>query len=61
LTGQDFVNVIGEIKGDFALIPQHVIKSDEPVLLDGMTFDELKSQLSVPVIAEDLISFLERF
>jgi putative radical SAM enzyme (TIGR03279 family) len=59
LTGQDFLNAKGEIKGDFALIPPSVIKSDEPILLDGMTFDDLKAQFPVPIIAEDIISFLE--
>ncbi|PND62873.1 DUF512 domain-containing protein, partial [Escherichia coli] len=38
LTGQDYLAVGDKIEGDFAIIPQHTIKSDEPVLLDGMTF-----------------------
>lgn len=58
LTGQDIVNVRSQVTGDFLLIPPHVIKSDEPVLLDGMTFDTLKKQFSVPVYAADLFSFL---
>jgi putative radical SAM enzyme (TIGR03279 family) len=48
-TGQDYVKVRGQIEGDFVVIPKHTIKSDEPILLDGMTFDELKSKFDVPI------------
>lgn len=61
LTGQDFLNVKDRIEGDFAIIPKQTIKSDEPILLDGMTFDELKSKFSVPIYEMDangLIDFL---
>ncbi len=59
LTGQDFVNVKDKIIGDFAVIPKHTIKSDEPILLDGMMFDELKSNFNVPIYdldVQDLIN-----
>ena len=49
LSGQDFVAVKDKIKGDFVIIPEHVIKSDEPILIDGMQFDELKAKYSVPI------------
>ena len=61
LTGQDYRNIAGQIEGDFVIIPKHTIKSDEPILLDGMSFDELKSILKVPVYDLDtdgLIEFL---
>ncbi|MGH9948958.1 MAG: DUF512 domain-containing protein, partial [Pyrinomonadaceae bacterium] len=61
LTGKDFLNVKDRIVGDFAVIPKSTIKSDEPILLDGMTFDELKRQFPVPVYDLDtngLIEFL---
>ncbi len=61
LTGQDYLRVIDEIKGDFVIIPKHTIKSDEPILLDGMMFEELRSKMPVPVYDLDtpgLISFL---
>src|SRR5690242_15276463 len=43
LAGQDLVNVRDQLIGDLVIIPSHIIKSDEPVLLDGMRFDELCS------------------
>ena len=43
-----------KIEGDFAIIPQHTIKSDEPILLDGMKFEELEAQFDVPVYPLDL-------
>ncbi|MGH9821290.1 MAG: DUF512 domain-containing protein, partial [Pyrinomonadaceae bacterium] len=49
LTGQDYVNIKDKIVGDFVIIPRHTIKSDEPILLDGMTFDELKAAFPVPI------------
>jgi putative radical SAM enzyme (TIGR03279 family) len=54
LTGQDFVSVRERIEGDFAIIPKNTIKSDEPILLDGMKFEELKAQIGVPVYDFDL-------
>src|SRR5436190_5720531 len=54
LTGQDYLKIKDRIVGDFAVIPKHTIKSDEPILLDGMSFDELKSKFPVPVYDLDL-------
>ena len=63
LTGQDLVAVRASIKGDFAFIPKSTIKSDEPIFLDGMTYDDLKMKFPVPVYDVDaagLIEFLTR-
>lgn len=63
LTGQDYLGVKDEIKGDFVIIPKHTIKSDEPILLDGMTFDELRAKFPVPIYDLDskgLIEFLSQ-
>jgi putative radical SAM enzyme (TIGR03279 family) len=63
LSGQDYLKIIDQLKGDFIIIPKHTIKSDEPVLIDGMTFDELKSKFSVPIYDLDssgLIEFLSK-
>jgi NifB/MoaA-like Fe-S oxidoreductase len=63
LTGQDFLNVRDEIVGEFAIIPRVTIKSDEPIFLDGMTYDALKEQFPVPVFDLDLdglINFLAK-
>ncbi len=59
LTGQDFLAVKDKIIGDFAIIPKHTIKSDEPILLDGMKFDDLKAQFDVPIYDLDIEDFIE--
>ena len=59
LTGQDIAAMKDRIKGDFVVIPSHVIKSDEPILLDGMSFAELRSKFDVPVVPQDTNAFLE--
>ena len=53
LTGQDFIAVKDQVKGDFAIIPRVTIKSDEPIFLDGMTYEDVKSQFTVPVYDVD--------
>jgi len=61
LTGQDLIKVRDQIVGDFAIIPSSIIKSDEPILLDGMRYEELRSQFPVPIFEFDtqgLINFL---
>ena len=59
LSGQDFLAVKDKIEGDFIIIPKHTIKSDEPILIDGMPFDDLKSQFDVPVFDFDLEEFMK--
>ena len=62
LTGKDYLAVKDKIEGDFVIIPKHTIKSDEPILLDGMRFEDLKARFDVPVYdfdISDLISFLK--
>ena len=54
LTGQDFLAVRDKIVGDFVIIPKHTIKSDEPILLDGMKYEDLKSRFDVPIYDLDL-------
>ena len=58
LSGQDILAVKDKIVGEFVTIPEAVIKSDEPVLIDGMTFEELRSKFEVPVIPTDIDEFL---
>jgi NifB/MoaA-like Fe-S oxidoreductase len=54
LSGQDFLAVKDKIKGGFVTIPPSTIKSDEPILIDGMKFDDLKAQFPVPIYNLDL-------
>lgn len=59
LTGKDFLAVRELVKGDFAVIPKITIKSDEPIFLDGMSYDELKRQFPVPVYDVDIDGLIE--
>ena len=57
LTGRDFLAARHQVSGDFAIVPRVALKSDEPVMLDGMRFEELRAQFDVPVMACDFASF----
>lgn len=59
LTGPDYLNVANQVKGDFVIIPKHTIKSDEPILLDGMTYDDLKSKFPLPIFDLDTNGLIE--
>lgn len=54
LTGGDIVRAKDQITGDFVILPRTTLKSDEEVMLDGMTLADLQKQLGVPVYAMDL-------
>ena len=54
LTGGDFAAMRDQVKGDFAIMPRVSLKSDEPIFLDGMRFDELEREFRVPLHAFDL-------
>ena len=57
LTGGDFLAARERVRGDFAIIPKVALKSDEPIMLDGMSFAELQGQFSVPIYALDFPAF----
>jgi len=62
LTGGDFLAARAQVRGDFVIIPRLSLKSDEPVFLDGVRFEELERQFDMPVHAFDfdqLASFLQ--
>jgi putative radical SAM enzyme (TIGR03279 family) len=61
LTAQDFLAVRDRVEGDFVIIPKNTIKSDEPIFLDGVTFDALKKQFPVPVYPLDILEFISLF
>jgi putative radical SAM enzyme (TIGR03279 family) len=61
LTAQDFLAVREQVEGDFVIIPKNTIKSDEPIFLDGVTFDDLKRQFPVPVYPLDILEFISLF
>jgi putative radical SAM enzyme (TIGR03279 family) len=57
LTGQDFLAARAGVQGKFVIIPKTTLKSDEPIMLDGMTLEDLRGQLGFPVHALDFASF----
>lgn len=57
LSGGDFLSAKSRISGDFAIIPKTALKSDEDIMLDGMTLNELTDKLGIPVYSLDLKSF----
>ena len=59
LSGQDYLKIKDRIVGDFVIIPKHTIKSDEPVLIDGMAFDDLKDQMGLPLYDLDLPGLID--
>jgi putative radical SAM enzyme (TIGR03279 family) len=56
LTGGDFLSARSQVTGNLAIIPQVALKSDEPIFLDGMRFDELQQAFDVPLYAFDFAS-----
>src|ERR1041385_8708436 len=57
LTGSDLLAAKDQVTGNFAIIPQVTLKSDEPLMLDGMNFETLQAQFDVPVIPCDFSKF----
>ena len=53
MTGRDVLAARPQIKGSFVILPSVAFKSDEPVMLDGTTHEELQRQLGRPVRALD--------
>lgn len=61
LSGQDLLAVRDQVAGDFVIIPRVTIKSDEPIMIDGMSYEDVKRGFRVPVYDLDtdgLIAFL---
>jgi putative radical SAM enzyme (TIGR03279 family) len=54
LTGGDVVGARDSIRGDFVILPKTMLKSDEEIMLDGMTLETLRERLRLPVRAVDL-------
>jgi putative radical SAM enzyme (TIGR03279 family) len=57
LTGGDFLAARERVRGDFVIIPKVALKSDEPIMLDGMRFAEVQEQFDVPIYAFDFPAF----
>jgi NifB/MoaA-like Fe-S oxidoreductase len=59
LTGSDLLSARDRIGGKFVIIPRSTLKSDEEIMLDGMTLQELTVKLGLPVHPFDLKSFAQ--
>lgn len=57
LTGSDFLSALAQVRGNFVIIPKHTLKSDEEIMLDGMTLGALRAEFELPIYAADLDSF----
>ncbi|MEO6393968.1 MAG: DUF512 domain-containing protein [Pyrinomonadaceae bacterium] len=57
LCGGDMTAARAGIQGDFVIIPHNTLKSDEPIMLDGMKLDEVQTALGVPVHPFDFDGF----
>jgi putative radical SAM enzyme (TIGR03279 family) len=53
LTGGDFASAAEQVEGKFVVIPVSTLKSGEPVMLDGMTLDDVRARFDVPLYAMD--------
>lgn len=56
LTGGDFVAAREQVRGEFAIIPRVALKSDEPIMLDGMRLEEVQERFAAPLYAFDFAS-----
>jgi NifB/MoaA-like Fe-S oxidoreductase len=54
LTGRDLLAARDRVSGEFALIPKQMLKSDEAIMLDGMTIADVEQAISLPVYAVTL-------
>jgi len=57
LAGGDFRSAQGQVRGDFVVIPKHTLKSDEDIMLDGMTLGALQAEFGLPIYPADLDAF----
>ena len=57
MTGSDILAVRARLAGEFVVLPSVAVKSDEPVMLDGMKLEELQTGISIPVCALDFAGF----
>ncbi len=51
LTGGDFLSARGQVRGNFVIIPKHTLKSDEEIMLDGMTLERATGGIRITDIS----------
>ncbi len=57
LTGGDLLSARDRVRGDFVIIPRSTLKSDEEIMLDGMTLKQVEEEFGLPVHPMNLQSF----
>ncbi|HZH30943.1 MAG TPA: DUF512 domain-containing protein [Pyrinomonadaceae bacterium] len=57
VTGRDVLAARDRIEGESVILPSVMFKSDEPVMLDGTTRDELERELGLPLRVLDFEGF----
>jgi NifB/MoaA-like Fe-S oxidoreductase len=57
VTGRDVLAARDQIEGESVILPSVMFKSDEPVMLDGTTRDELERELGLPLRVLDFEGF----
>jgi putative radical SAM enzyme (TIGR03279 family) len=59
LTGGDILAASDQVRGNFVIIPRSTLKSDEEIMLDGVTLIELQEGLGLSVHAMDFAAFAQ--
>ena len=54
LTGQDLLDARDRVTGEFVVIPRQMLKSDEAIMLDGMTIKDVSRKMGQPIHAVNL-------
>jgi putative radical SAM enzyme (TIGR03279 family) len=54
LTGRDLLAARDKVSGEFVLIPKQMLKSDDAIMLDGMTITDVARSIGRPVYAVSL-------
>ncbi len=54
LTGRDLLRARDRVAGEFVCIPKQMLKSDDAIMLDGMTVNDVSRELGQPVHAINL-------
>jgi NifB/MoaA-like Fe-S oxidoreductase len=59
MTGQCVLAAQAQFAGEFVVLPKTAHKSDEPVMLDGTTLEELERRLGLTILALDFEGFAQ--
>ena len=54
LTGQDLLRARDRVTGEFVVIPRQMLKSDEAIMLDGMSLKDVSREMGLPIHAVNL-------